>query len=63
MKNKKKNFDKKKIIRIIVAVAIVVIIVLLVWFLYFYPRIVFRDNERLLSEAGERYYEINRLSK
>ncbi len=59
MKNKKKNFDKKKIIRIIVAVAIVVIIILLVWFLYFYPRIVFRDNERLLSEAGERYYQIN----
>ena len=59
MKNKKRSIDKKKIIKIIVAVAVVVIIVLLVWFLYLYPRRVFRENERLLSEAGERYYEIN----
>ena len=59
MKNKK-SINKKKIIRIAVIVAIVVAVVLLVWFLYFYPRKVFRDNERLLQEAGERYYEINR---
>ena len=59
MKNKKRSIDKKKIIKIIVAVAVVVIIVLLVWFLYLYPRRIFRENERLLSEAGERYYEIN----
>ena len=56
----KKSFDKKKIIRIAVIVVVVVIIALLVWFLYFYPRNVFRNNERLLQEAGERYYEINR---
>ena len=59
MKNKK-SIDKKKIIRIVVIVIIVVVIALLVWFLYFYPRNVFRNNERLLQEAGERYYEINR---
>ena len=50
----KKSFDKKKIIRIAVIVVVVVIIALLVWFLYFYPRNVFRNNERLLQEAGER---------
>lgn len=54
MKNK-----KKKIIRIIVAIIIAVLIVLLAWFLYFYPRSVFKNNEKMLSEAGERYYEIN----
>lgn len=59
MKNKK-SFDKKKIIRISVIIIIIAVIALLVWFLYFYPRNVFRNNERLLQEAGERYYEINR---
>lgn len=59
MNSKKKKINKKKIIRIAVIVLIIVVVVLLVWFLYFYPRQVFRNNEKLLSEAGERYYEIN----
>ena len=56
---KKRGFDKKKIIKIISFIAIIVIVLLLVWFLYLYPRKVFKDNEKLLSEVGERYYEIN----
>ena len=59
MKNKKKNIDKKKIIKIISFIAVIVVILLLVWFLYLYPRRVFKDNEQKLNEAGERYYEIN----
>ena len=59
MKNKKRNIDRKKLIRIISLILVVVVIILLVWFLYFYPRHVFKNNEKLLMEAGERYYEIN----
>ena len=60
MKKKKRGFDKKKIIRIIVLVVVIIAVLLLVWFLYLYPNRVFKENERMLSEAGERYYEINR---
>ena len=56
---KKRGFNKKKIIKIISFIAVIIIIVLLVWFLYLYPRKVFKENEKLLNEAGERYYEIN----
>ena len=56
---KKKGIDKKKIIRIVIVVLMIVVLVLLLWFLYFYPNKVFRDNEKLLEEAGKRYYEIN----
>lgn len=60
MDKKRKKFDKKKIIKIISLIVVVVVILLLVWFLYFYPRKVFKDNEKLLEEAGIRYYEINK---
>ena len=60
MDKKRKKIDKKKIIKIISLIAVVVVILLLVWFLYFYPRKVFKDNEKLLEEAGIRYYEINK---
>lgn len=60
MKKKKRGFDKKKIIRIIVLVVVLIIVLLLIWFLYLYPNRVFRENERLFSEAGERYYQINK---
>ena len=40
-------------------VVVIIVLVLLLWFLYFYPNKVFRENERLLEEAGKRYYEIN----
>ena len=56
---KKKGIDKNKIIKIIVAALVVIILVILLWFLYFYPNKVFRENEKLLEEAGIRYYEIN----
>ena len=51
---------KKKIIRIVVIALIIVAILLLVWFLFIYPRVVFRENESKLAAAGERYYQINR---
>ncbi len=60
MDKKRKKFDKKKIIKIISLIVVVVVILLLVWFLYFYPRKFFKDNEKLLEEAGVRYYEINK---
>lgn len=56
---KKKGIDKKKIIKIVIVVVVIIVLVLLLWFLYFYPNKVFRENERLLEEAGKRYYEIN----
>ena len=56
---KKKGIDKKKIIKIVIVVVVIIVLALLLWFLYFYPNKVFRENERLLEEAGKRYYEIN----
>ena len=56
---KKKGIDKNKIIKIVIVVVVIIVLVLLLWFLYFYPNKVFRENERLLEEAGIRYYEIN----
>ena len=56
---KKKGIDKNKIIKIVIVVVVIIVLVLLLWFLYFYPNRVFRENERLLEEAGIRYYEIN----
>ena len=56
---KKKSIDKNKIIKIVIVVVVIIVLALLLWFLYFYPNKVFRENERLLEEAGKRYYEIN----
>ena len=56
---KKKGIDKNKIIKIVIVVVVIIVLALLLWFLYFYPNKVFRENERLLEEAGKRYYEIN----
>ena len=56
---KKKGIDKNKIIKIVIVVVVIIVLVLLLWFLYFYPNKIFRENERLLEEAGKRYYEIN----
>ena len=50
---------KQKIIKIVGAVLVVVIIILLIWFIFLYPRKVFRDNEKVFNEAGLRYYQIN----
>ncbi len=54
-----KKLNKKKIIRIAVIALVVIAIILLVWFLYFYPRILFKNNEDVFYKAGERYYQIN----
>ena len=56
---KKKGIDQNKIIKIVIVVVVIIVLALLLWFLYFYPNKVFRENERLLEEAGKRYYEIN----
>ena len=50
---------KQKIIKIVGVVLVVVIIILLIWFIFLYPRKVFRDNEKVFNEAGLRYYQIN----
>lgn len=57
---KKKKFDKKKIIRIVEIVAVVLVLFLVFFFGFYYPNKIFRDNEVALSEAGERYYQVNR---
>ena len=54
-----KKLNKKKIIRIAIIALVVIAIILLVWFLYFYPRILFKNNEDIFYKAGERYYQIN----
>lgn len=50
---------KKKIIRIVAIVLGVIAVFLLVFFLYFYPRMIFKNNEKAFDAAGKRYYEIN----
>lgn len=51
---------KKKIIRIVVIALIIIAVLLLVWFLFLYPRKVFKENESNLATAGERYFQINK---
>lgn len=46
----------KKNISIIITVAV---ILLGLWFIIIYPLIRFNQNEKIVSKAGERYYEIN----
>ena len=58
MRNKKVN---KKIIKIILLIVVIIFVGLMIWFLYLYPRMHFRENERKMSAAGERYYEINSM--
>ena len=52
---KKKGIDKKKILKIVIVVLVIVVLALLLWFLYFYPNKMFKENEKLLEEAGIRY--------
>lgn len=46
----------KKNISIIITVAV---IILGLWFIIIYPLIRFNENEKIVSKAGKRYYEIN----
>ena len=50
---------KKKIVKIVILLLVLVLAFLLFWFGYFSPRLIFRDYEEKLREAGERYFEIN----
>lgn len=56
---KKKGINKNKIIKIVIVVVAIVIFSMLLWFLYFYPNKVFRENEKLLEKSAIRYYEVN----
>ncbi len=49
----------KKSIKIILVAVIIILLLFLLWNYVFYPAKAFRHNEKLLSEAGKRYFEIN----
>ncbi len=49
----------KKVIKIISLVVAVIIVLFLLWDYLLYPIQEFKHNEKLLSEAGKRYFEIN----
>lgn len=52
--------DKKKIIKIVVLVIVIITVLFLLWNYVIYPVNAFRHNEKILSAAGKRYFEINR---
>lgn len=50
--------EKKKFIKIIILVVVIAVLFLL-WNYLLYPIQAFKHNEKLLSDAGKRYFEIN----
>ena len=52
--------NKKKIIRIVVVVLVVLLVLAILYFAFYYPNKVFKDNEKKFIVAGERYYQINK---
>ena len=52
--------NKKKIIRIVVIVLVVLLVLAILYFAFYYPNKVFKDNEKKFIAAGERYYQINK---
>ena len=52
--------NKKKIIRIVVIVVVVLLVLAVLYFAFYYPNKVFKDNEEKFIAAGERYYQINK---
>lgn len=52
--------NKKKIIRIVVVVLVVLLVLAILYFAFYYPNKVFKDNEKKFIAAGERYYQINK---
>lgn len=52
--------DNKKIIKIVVLVVVIITVLFLLWNYVIYPVNAFRHNEKILSAAGKRYFEINR---
>lgn len=51
--------EKKKIIKIVILVVAVIAVLFLLWNYLLYPIQAFKHNEKLLSDAGKRYFEIN----
>lgn len=51
--------DKKKIIKYVTILGIVIAVVLLVWFIILNPLIDFHKKEKILTEAGEKYFDRN----
>lgn len=51
--------EKKKFIKIIILVVAVIAVLFLLWNYLLYPIQAFKHNEKLLSAAGKRYFEIN----
>ena len=51
--------EKKKFIKIIILVVAVIAVLFLLWNYLLYPIQAFKHNEKLLSDAGKRYFEIN----
>lgn len=51
--------DKQKLKKAITLVVIVLAVLYILWNFFLYPHQAFRHNEKILSEAGKRYFEIN----
>ena len=51
--------DKQKLKKTIILAVIVLVVLYILWDLFLYPHHAFRHNEKILSEAGKRYFEIN----
>ncbi len=51
--------DKQKLKKIIILVVVVLTVLYILWDFFLYPHQAFRHNEKILSEAGKRYFEIN----
>lgn len=51
--------DKQKLKKTIILAVTVLIVLYILWDLLLYPHHAFRRNEKILSEAGKRYFEIN----
>lgn len=49
-----------ELIKKIVLVIAVLVVLFLLWIFVLYPHQTFKHNEKILSEAGKRYFEINR---
>ena len=52
--------EKKKVVKIVILVLAVIAVLFLLWNYIIYPIQTFRRNEKILSEAVKRYFEINR---
>ena len=51
--------DKQKLKKTVTLVVVVLVVLYILWNFFLYPHQAFRHNEKILSEAGKRYFEIN----